>query len=1107
MNIEAWGIRGDFYLHISQLGAPAWLLIAGYAALLLVILWRTRREWAAIRGARLALLAAFAPAAFILFQAFLIHLDSPYLLLPPGLPEAPRGAVIALFGGALVLLSGAWLGIGPAVVVGFAGGLARAGWGSYSPFVPFETALTAALAAYLMRQRYQGRTMAALRRPVIAGPLSALCVWGLHVLGLALQSPNPSLASVDYALVNMGPALLAGLVEMFIGGLFVQLAQRWRPVAGAPGLTPAPWQTGLGPRMLFSFLPVTLVSFLVVIGAVSVIGVNTATGLVVTQMARDADHVVDALPFFMHTGANLLHDLAGRLARLDGADAGAIQAALRDGTRVVSFFWQLYYVQADSTAYQYPDPPGDLPPITAAERDLIDLALTTGMPQDAFLLPGEEAGALGAGFIVPVRGAAGEVTGALLGRTSLDVNPVMEPVVAGLRSVAGGRGAGFIVDKDRKIILHPTQPDLVTQPFTLGVSATALDEDYSGAAYRRQTFDGALELVYVQPIPGADGWSVVILAPNRVALEQAVQVAAPLAALMAAVSAVALALIYVLAGRITRPITRLARAADHVAGGDLTCPIPVTGVDEVGRLGGSLAHMRDNLTRRLDEQALLLQVSQAASADLEIDHTLPPILAGCLRVTGAAGARVVLDGHSASPSVYRVGTTGGDDRALLDGVRAGGRLVIPDLAHAPAGFDAAVSGPAGALAALPLRYEGNDLGALCVNYREARTFSESELTFLETLAGQVTVTVVKAQLYEAARSGREQLEVILTSTADAVLVADHRDTLVMVNPAAGPLLGVEEVGALIGQPVAEVVKPAALVELLRSVPEGEVVGADGRAYAARASQLKTAGGRVTGRVVVLHDITHLKEIDARKDDFMQIVSHDLRSPLTYMRGYATMLGMVGELNDKQQGFADKIIIGIEQMSSLIENVLDIGRLESGGELERVPCDLTNMVEDIVTGQRAQAMTKKIALTANVDPNLPIVMADEHMLRQAITNLVDNAIKYTPLEGQVAVEAQLDEAQPDGKPRIVVAVADNGPGIGEADQARLFEKFYRVRRKDNIKVKGSGLGLTIVKAVAQRHGGDAWVKSAPGEGSTFYLSVEVAAPGSVAAALRSARGDS
>jgi two-component system phosphate regulon sensor histidine kinase PhoR len=1092
MRFEAWGIQGSFYLQISQLSAQAWFLVVAYTLILVAILWASRRGWRKVTGARLLLFVAFVPAAALSEQVLLLRFEPPYLLPPPGLPEVPAGPAIPLLGGVLILLSGAWLGVGPAVVVGLASGLARAGWGSYRLSQPFELALLAALAAYLLRQHYHGRLTTTLRQPIVAGPLSAALTWPLLAPGLVLQNSEPSLASINYTLALMAPALATAVIEMLIGGAVVQLVYRrlpsWRPNISLP-LQSTPWQTGLGRRLLYTLLPITLLGVLVLIGAVTLVGFNTSTDLVVDQMARDADNAASAILFFIHTGSSLIQDLADTL----GSPDADVDTALSEGAHTVPFFWQiLYYATADQPAHQYPDPPDGLPAVTQQEQDLVKLALASEMPQDTAIFPSGGQGLI-VSFIAPVRDARGTTVGAILGRTSLDVNPLMQPIISNLASIADGRGEGFIIAKDDQIILHPNQPDRVMQLFTLGPNAAPIATEGPGMAYRRQARDGSLQLAYLQAVRGTDSWSVVILTPNLVVLERAAQIAVPLAVLLALISVVALVSIYALASRIARPIGQLDNAADRIAGGDLAHPIPVAGQDEVGRLSASFERMRVHLKDQLDEQALLLQIGQAVSAGLDLQSTVPPILEGCLKVTIAAGARIVLsEGDGQQSLAYAAGEAADDmaalDRRLLELVQAQGRLVIDYLSRAQAVVDtSALQRPLESLVALPLRQEGDFLGVLWLGYSQVHRFTESELTFLGTLASQATVTIAKVRLFEEVHSGREQLEIILTSTDDAVLVADRHRKLVMVNPAAEALFQIEQ-ESVQGRPVVQVLNLPELLALFQSdgtEPEtSEVVSHDGRTYEANASPLMTPLGVMTGRVVVLHDITHFKELDEMKDDFVQTVSHDLRSPLTYMRGYATMLGMVGPLNEKQQKFSGRIIVAIEQMSNLIENILNIGRLESGGELEREPCDVAELVNSVVSGHRAQALTKGIALSANIASDLPVVMAAEHMLRQAITNLVDNAIKYTPQGGHVDVVARPDERH------IIVSVADDGPGISQPDQAHLFEKFYRVHKRGSSSVRGSGLGLAIVQGVARRHGGDAWVESRLGQGSTFYLSIEV-----------------
>ncbi len=1102
MTFEPLGFQGGFYLH-TQLRAEASLLMAVYALVLAVILWRTRREWRELTRGRWLVFAALTLASAGSTQVFTLRLETFAIPTPPGLPEAPAGPAISLLGSVFILLSGAWLGVGPAAIAGLVSGAARAGWSAHMLSQPFEFAFIAALAAYLLRQRYHGSLMALIRRPGVAGPLSAALIWPLTAVSCYLQHPSPSLASLDYVWMIAGPLLPAAMFEMLLGGIAVEVVYHrlpaWRPNTGP--LQPAPWQTSIGRRLLYTFLPVTLFAAIVIIGAVTVFSYNAAVDLIIAQMARDAHNAASTIPVFIQTGSALIRDLADALAEPDRD----IEATLREGTRAVAFFSHiLYYEKVDSAppetpAYQHPPSPDDLPAITADELNRVAQTLATDMPQDAAIFPtGPDS--LIVSFIVPVQDARSDPTGVLLGRALLDANPIMEPVVGNLRDIASGRGEGFVIDKNGNILLHPSDPSRVLQSFSLGATAASIASEADGAAYRRQGSDGALQLVYVQPARGSDQWSVVIVVPNAVVLERAVQIAAPLVVLLGVLGALALGWIYALAtARITRPMAQLADAADRVSGGNLDHAIPVASRDEIGRLGASFERMRTNLKSRLDEQALLLQISQAVSAGLDLPSAILPILKGCLRVTNAAGARVVLsNGESDEPAAYAAGPAASAmaalDRRVLEVVHDEGRLVIERLSRAQAVIDASVLAlRLESLAALPLRQEETYLGVLWLGYTQPHHFADSELTFMGMLASQAAVTIAKVRLLEEARSRREQLEIVLASTSDAVLVADRHGRLVMVNPAVrAPLqCGPESLrGQVVKQALKDMPALAALFEREIVMPETtEITGHDGRTYEAKASPLKTADGAVSGRVVALHDVTHFKELDELKNDFVQTVSHDLRSPLTYMRGYATMLTMVGALNEKQQKFAEKIIVGIEQMSSLIENILDIGRIESGGELERDECNVADLVTSVVNGHRAQALTKEITLTSEVAPDLPAIVADAHMLRQAVTNLVDNAIKYSHQGGHVHVATRLNNSQ------IVVSVADDGPGISQADQAHLFEKFYRVRKRENMAVKGSGLGLAIVRGVARRHGGDAWVESQLGQGSTFYLSVAVDAESS------------
>jgi signal transduction histidine kinase len=307
--------------------------------------------------------------------------------------------------------------------------------------------------------------------------------------------------------------------------------------------------------------------------------------------------------------------------------------------------------------------------------------------------------------------------------------------------------------------------------------------------------------------------------------------------------------------------------------------------------------------------------------------------------------------------------------------------------------------------------------------------------------------------------------------------------VLLCNPAAEVAFGLAS-GSAIGQLVTKVWPDARMDRLLQSIDGAgsqaeEVVLPDGRTLFGSASAIVSSDEQTIGRVAVLRDITHLKELDAMKSEFVATVSHDLRAPLTYMRGYTTMLPMIGTLSPRQQDYLQKIMAGIEQMTELIDDLLDLGRIEAGVGLVHEDCSLAEIARTVIDAMQGQATSRDLKLTAGkLSPK--IIQGDQGLVRHAVTNLVDNAIKYTSSGGSVSVSVQ------EGSDYMVIAVKDTGIGIALADQARLFERFYRVKRRETIDIKGSGLGLAIVRSIADWHHGRVWVESQLGAGSTFYL---------------------
>ncbi|MDZ4764984.1 MAG: HAMP domain-containing sensor histidine kinase [Chloroflexota bacterium] len=241
-----------------------------------------------------------------------------------------------------------------------------------------------------------------------------------------------------------------------------------------------------------------------------------------------------------------------------------------------------------------------------------------------------------------------------------------------------------------------------------------------------------------------------------------------------------------------------------------------------------------------------------------------------------------------------------------------------------------------------------------------------------------------------------------------------------------------------------------------------------------------------GWIILMRDMTQISKMSRNQNEFVRVVSHDLRSPLTSIQGFAGMLGAAGPLNERQTHYVEKILSGITQMAALVENIQDAGRFdpETGFyEMARTACDMGALVERVAQNYLVPAEKQELKLTVDIIEPLPIVNADGLMLERAVTNLIDNAIKYTPNGGEIRVRVTIEDRA------LVIAVHDTGYGINAEDQKLLFQRHVRLMRKEHQrKVKGSGLGLFIVRSVAQRHNGSAWVESIEGQGSTFYLRI-------------------
>ena len=333
----------------------------------------------------------------------------------------------------------------------------------------------------------------------------------------------------------------------------------------------------------------------------------------------------------------------------------------------------------------------------------------------------------------------------------------------------------------------------------------------------------------------------------------------------------------------------------------------------------------------------------------------------------------------------------------------------------------------------------------------------------------------KAKLSE---SERFKLEAIISNIQDGVIVIDEKRNILLANRSVYDIFKLDS-KQIVGRLLGDVISNVDLKALLARAGNGplkyhEINFDDGRVFNAQYTPIPKIGAAVT-----MQDISYLKELDRLKSDFIHTVSHDLRSPLTSILGYTELVERTGPLNSNQREFLQRLQGSIQHITTLINDLLDLGRFEAGFDTRREAVQLEGVLKYTLDMFDDQVKKKKINLTTAIAPDLHSLHANPIRIRQMLDNLVGNAIKYTPNEGRIHVSMSMQNDQ------IILKVEDSGLGIPPAEQVRVFEKFYRGTNTPE-DVDGSGLGLAIVKSIVNSHQGRVWVESTVGKGSSFIV---------------------
>ena len=351
---------------------------------------------------------------------------------------------------------------------------------------------------------------------------------------------------------------------------------------------------------------------------------------------------------------------------------------------------------------------------------------------------------------------------------------------------------------------------------------------------------------------------------------------------------------------------------------------------------------------------------------------------------------------------------------------------------------------------------------------------------------------------------KSRMRVLINLLTDGVMATDSQKRVVLANPAFLRMTGCREVQA-VGCPVSEVIRYEPLellidralaisgdelVELTAEICGEAEAGQTGPILQARCIPYIDRAGRNVGTITVLHDITALKRMDQIKSEFVSMVSHEIRSPLNSVLAQMQIIqdGLAGEVTTRQQEILSRASAKVKSLVTLSSELLDLARIESGLiSQEKEQLSLSDLLEDQVAFHGAAAQAKGISLELEPLPKLAPVVVDRRNMEEVFSNLISNAINYTPEGGRVVVAAAMESGY------LRASVSDNGIGMAPEDLNHIFNRFYRIKNNKTRFIIGTGLGLAIVKSIVEAHNGFIRVESEPDRGSTFR--VYIPCPGS------------
>ncbi len=1058
------------------LGWLSWLIV------IIVVTLRARNRDLKLDRKTLIWLAVISLSVLLFTPFFGIPISTQY--------SNSQTPTLMVFGALPWLVAGGIFGALPAVIFAGLSGLLMAYLQTHHSFTPLIFMTTALLFTLCIRQRYRSILFKLLRFPLVAAIISALAALPIIFLAEVIQLPGEINVRILQGMESLpGQALSFGGMVAIGGSLCIFV--KWAVGKGwgrQDALKPGPWEKSLRFKVLAVLLPVLLLFSIGLLVNRWRAAENEVRHGAIQELTRTSGLVSEGLAHFVDDGEDLMTGYAAD-DRLGTGDPTSVAQALADKMNLISYFDHLAVLNlngeviavhpADEAVTTSAGVVEKLSQVSNASQGQVIIAVTS---------PEDENRASLIHFLREINDPSGAAMGILWGQVKLDEHFILLAAFEALDAFSADAGTAQILGPDGTIV-YPSSP--------AGETGTYTGYRYPTATFiEGQSLNGQSVMQYYRPV-GDTGWAVVTSLPKKVLQLRAFKMLSPSMAFGAVLIPLTFLVVFLLLSPIEKSLRKLESTAWAAAGGDYESNSPNLQTSK-GVLAGLWVAVQDlmsSLQTYHSNRSDLLSLSTQLSEQLSSHDSLKIVLLSALE-RGLSSARILItDGGAKTRSAVLLNRLGlGQhtqslatlDKQILALVGERGELAFRDIQIGKVlKMRKEIPYPS-SLIALPLEWQGSRVGVFWGTFHNGRHPETNDFRFFKDLSQKAAKIVMKAQEAGAFIEPHAQLEGVLNALPDPVLIADNYGRIVFLNVGAKGLTKGKQ-GAYVGKMLSSVFEDESLLSLFQKAEEQrqsmEMRFPDGKTYHVIAQPTFIEEGQ-QGVVAWFKDITPYETKDALKNEFVNTASHELRSPLTLIHGYAKILRLTGNLNEQQDKYVKNIVDSVEGMRDLVQNLLSLGRLESGKALALSEITTDDIVKNVVDELAAQASQKNIQLDT-ILPESPIRFeADRTFLKLALRNLVDNAIKFTKMGGDVIMRVSRRENG------VVFEVQDSGIGIAPLDQRRIFNKFNRMNHGGDDVQQGSGLGLAIVKSITERHHGKVWVDSQLGKGSTFYLQIPI-----------------